>query len=180
MRLMIGTFNRAVRLMNRIALGVACVSVLALVGIGSADVIGTQVFGRAVPSAIELQEAFEALLIFMPLAWVTEQHGHIAIDTLTCRMPAALRRGAEVLALVAALTLFGLLAANTCTLAVRSIAASELSPGFVSFPLYPFKAAVFLGCLAAALEVARQLLVLAVSKPTARHAEIAAVQSEIF
>jgi TRAP-type C4-dicarboxylate transport system permease small subunit len=179
MHAMIAAVDRAIHLFNRICLGVACLAVVVLVGIGSADVIGTQFFGRAVPSAIELQEVFEALLIFMPLAWVTEQRGHIVIDVLTARMPAGMKKAAEVVALAAALLLFGLLTANTYDLAARSLAADELSPGFVAFPLYPFKTAVFVGCLAATLEVARQILALLVPSSEPR-AEVAAVQSEVF
>ncbi|MGL4439005.1 MAG: TRAP transporter small permease [Bosea sp. (in: a-proteobacteria)] len=124
---------------------------------GSIDTIGTQLFGKAIPSSHEFQEAFEAVLIFCALAAVQNRKAHIVIDLITGSLQGGWRRASDIFALTVTAGFFMLLTTQAFRLAMRSIGAGELSPGYISFPLYVFKILFFVGCLIALLETVRQL-----------------------
>jgi TRAP-type C4-dicarboxylate transport system permease small subunit len=153
--------DAALRAATRIALWVSAAAILFLLVAGTADTLGSQLLGVALPSAIEMQEAAQALVIFCALAAVQRERAHIVMDVVVVRLSGRPRRAAEAFALLCILALFALLTLQAFELAARSWVFDELSPGFVAFPLYPIKGAVFLASLTATLEVVRQLAWLA-------------------
>lgn len=144
--------DRIVRGLSLGCLALSGIAVLAVLAIGTADTVGTQLVGRAVPSAIELMEALEVVLIFGALPWVARTRSHIAMDLLTARLSPLGQHATAALAALAGTVLFGLLARSGWELARRSYTADELSHGFIAFPLWPFKAVLFLACTVSALE----------------------------
>lgn len=137
---------------------VASLAALLLLLIGTVDVVGTQMLGRAVPSAIELQEAFAAVLIFCGFVVAQRQRAHLTVNLVTGRLGRRGKAMSEGLGLLCTLALFGLMTMQSFALAERSWRAQEDSPGFLSFPLYPFKIVACLACGLVMIEASRQLL----------------------
>jgi len=144
---------------------VAFAAIMILLGLGIADIIGTRVFGKAVPSAIELQEVFEAMLIFFSIIVVQHERAHLRVDLITNKLGKGGARACEALALICTLILFVLLTWQAYQLGMRSWNALEDSPGFFTFPLYPFKLGAFVACSLVVLETTRQLVRLHLGKP---------------
>lgn len=140
----------------RASLWTSSLAVIVLLLIGTLDVVGTQLLGRAVPSAIELQEAFAAVLIFTGFTVAQQQRAHLTVDLVTERLSPPLRRAAELLSLTCTTAAFLLLTLQAYALAQRSVAVLEDSPGFLSFPVYPFKVIACLACAATVVECVRQ------------------------
>lgn len=143
--------------LSQVSLWTSSLAVIVLLFIGTLDVVGTQLLGRAVPSAIELQEAFAAVLIFTAFNVAQRQRAHLTVDLVTERLRPPLRRAAEVLSLTCTTAAFFLLTLQAYALAQRSVAVLEDSPGFLSFPIYPFKVIACLACAATVVECVRQL-----------------------
>lgn len=141
----------------RASLWTSSLAVIVLLLIGTLDVVGTQLLGRAVPSAIELQEAFAAVLIFTAFNVAQRQRAHLTVDLVTQRLSPRLRRASEILSLVCTTAVFILLTMQAYALAARSVGVMEDSPGFLTFPVYPFKVVTCLACAATVIEALRQL-----------------------
>lgn len=138
-----------------IVAGLAAVLLLLL---GAADVIGTQLLGRAVPSAIELQEAFAAILIFAGFVVAQRQRAHLTVDLVTGQLGPRGQSAAAGFGLVCTMAAFALMTMQAGVLAERSWRTGEQSPGFLTFPIYPFKILACVACALVVIETARQLL----------------------
>jgi len=152
--------NTAIQVLWRCSLVLAGIAVIVLMCVGSFDIISSRLFGRAIHSAQEIQECFEAILVFCALGAVQHKRAHIAIDLVTSHLGPKSRRLADIFALSTTAVLFALLSWQAYLLAARSFMFGELSPGYLSFPIYPFKCAFFLGSFIALLETLRQIIVL--------------------
>ena len=159
--------------LGEISLVLSSLCIVLLLLIGPLDTIGTQFFGIAVPSSIELQEVFEVLLIFGALAAVQQRRAHIVIDLFNNAFSPGMLRLLDIFSLAATATLLGLFTWYAGVLAGRSIRVMEVSPGAVSFPLYPVKILFCAACLIALLETLRQLARALARKTTAPAAAVA-------
>lgn len=164
--------SNSFRLLDRVIVGLcelaaipASLAAVILLLIGTIDVIGTQMLGRAVPSAIELQEAFAAVLIFCGFVVAQRHRAHLTVDLVTSHLGRRGRMLAEGFGLLCTTALFALMSVQAFALAQRSWLVREASPGFLSFPLYPFKIVAFLACVLVLVEAARQLARMACGLP---------------
>ncbi|WP_193371592.1 TRAP transporter small permease [Pelagibius marinus] len=156
--LVFGLLDLIVRALTKGALYAAAALAVALALLGTAEVLFSQLFNRAIPSAFEFQEALMGLTVFGALASVQYYRAHISVDIFTSRLAGGAKFIAELITLLAGTLLFTLFSWQSYILAMRSLAIRELSPGFVPFPLYLIKACVFICCLIGLLEFLRQLV----------------------
>lgn len=150
--------DRALRLLNVAALGVAAAFIGFLAVVGAADVIGTAFFGTPVPSALELSEAGLVVIVFMALSFAQQRRAHITVDIFSAKFTGIARFLSVALALLAAMAFFGFLAVRGGVAAWESVVIDERSEGLARIPLYPGKFALATGCLLAALESLRQFV----------------------
>lgn len=150
--------DRAAGFASGLAFYIAVLLLLVLMGVGTLDVLMTQLLHRAIPGAVELSEAMMAVLIFLGLAQVQRQRGHIVIDLFTQRMSPAWARRALIFSSVVELVFMAAMAAAAWALMMRSFRLHETAIGYLSFPLYPGKALVFVGIVLATVELARQTI----------------------
>ncbi len=173
MRILLGSLDAAIRAAGEAALAVSCLSAVFLLVIGTADIVGTQILGVAVPSGIELQEAAMGLLIFAAFAGVQRRRAHIIVDVLLERLGPLTRRALDTVGLACTAVLFAVLAWQQWLLAARAVAIWEVSPGFVAFPLWAVKAACAGAMVVAAAEAWRQWLRALAGRPDAAAAPAA-------
>lgn len=135
-------------------LAYAAITVLML--IGAADVLGTYVAGRAVPSAREFSEVILSVLVFAGIALAFRSDRQIGVDLFTAHMPERLRLGLRAVAHLLAAAVFALLAWRAAVSAVAAYQISETAAALIRFPVWPFKMAVALLMGVTALECLRQ------------------------
>lgn len=150
--------DAAVQRLCVLALAIAAIFIGLLALIGAADIFGTSILGRPVPSALELSEAGLAIIVFMGLAQAQRQRGHITVDIVSGRFRGWAAKASLGLALIAAIAFFGFLAWRGFVAAEQSVAIDERSMGQSSFPIWPGKILLCAGCAIAMLESCRQLV----------------------
>jgi TRAP-type transport system small permease protein len=143
------------------AIGGISIALIVLIAVG--DIAGTKFFNRAIPSAIELQEALAATLIFSGFVLAIHLKAHLVVDIVTDKLSGALSFACSIFAMTVTFIVFGVVALQNYQLAMRSLLARELSPGFISFPLYLVKLMVLVLCICAVVECLRQLIQLLLS-----------------
>ena len=75
------------------------------------------------------------------LGWPAVQSGrmHITVDVFSKNYRPAMRRAVTLISDLLALGFFGLITWTIWKLALKSVAMGEISAGYLSFPVYPFK-----------------------------------------
>ncbi len=150
--------DRGVRWCGTLGFALSAACTMALAVLGTVDVIGTNLFGAPVAGALELSEVALAVVVFMGLAYAQQQNAHISVDIVTNLAPRSLQRASTLVSLGFGGLLFGLLTWQAGVLAAESWSYREVASGYVSFPVYPAKAAVAVGWAVATLEFLRQIV----------------------
>lgn len=135
---------------------VAYVAIVVLMVIGAADVLGTYVAGRPVPSAREFSEVILSVLVFAGIVLAFRSDRQIGVDLFTAHMPGRLRRGLRAMAHLLAAAVFALLAWRAALSAAAAFQISETAAALIRFPVWPFKMASALLLGVTALECLRQ------------------------
>lgn len=128
------------KVLERLALTVLLiggVGMLLSMFLGTADVVGTQVFGRPVPGALEITESTMVLIVFGALTYGQIRRAHIRVELLYTRLPPRGRAALDILADACALLFFGLLCWQGINEAQFSMQIGEATDGLIRFPLYP-------------------------------------------
>ena len=128
----------AERLIGKAAMASAVVALLIILVIGSVDVIA-QLASRPLPFKLELSETLFAVSIFLGWPAVQSRRMHITVDVFSKNYSPARRRLVTVVSDLLGLAVFGLITFTIWRLALKSVAMGETSPGYLSFPVYPFK-----------------------------------------
>ena len=149
------------------SLAIAAVFIGLLAIIGTADSLGTQLFGLPVASALELSQAGLVIVVFMGLAYAQRRRGHVTVDIFTQHLRGTAHAAFTALALIAAMAFFGFLAWRTGVAALESYQIDERSWGLTRFPIWPSKIALTVGCVVALLESIRQFVHLCLGNPDA-------------
>lgn len=158
MRALLEIFDKVMGVAVTGAVALAAAVTMGVALIGTIDILTTRVFDQAVPGAFELSSAGLVLMIFLGLAQVTRDGGHIKVDILTARMGRRGRLACQALGLAALAFFLWLLTIQMWSLAAKSWRISEIANGLLPFPIYPIKIAAFLGLCLAFIAALRLLL----------------------
>ena len=132
--------NRLTHLLEPVALGILLVGGLGLVistFLGTADVVGTQMFGVPVPGATEITESTMVLIVFGALTYTQIRRSHIRVELLYMRAGARGQAAMDVFASLMAVLFFSLLLWQAVGEALFSIKIDEATFGLVRMPLWP-------------------------------------------
>lgn len=142
----------------RAALALASAFIAILAVVGTADIIGTSVLGKPLPSALEVSEVALVIVVFTGLAAAQMKSAHIAVDIVSGHFRGWLMRLSQASARLAAIAFFGTIAWFGGQEALHSLAINEYASGGTPIPIYPGKFLLAFGCAVATLEAARQLV----------------------
>lgn len=132
---------------ERVMLEFAVVSTLALALAITANVLGRQFFGLAVPDIVIIVRELMIPTIVFPLAAATANRAHIAVTFVTDRMSPRIRGRLIIFGwFVALLAMLPLLYASWRNLS-GSWASGEFYDGLLGIPRWPMKLAFLLGLL---------------------------------
>ena len=132
--------NRLTHLLEPVALGILLVGGLGLIistFLGTADVVGTQMFGVPVPGATEITESTMVLIVFGALTYTQIRRSHIRVELLYMRAGARGQAAMDVFASLMAVLFFSLLLWQATNEALFSIKIDEATFGLVRMPLWP-------------------------------------------
>lgn len=129
--------------------GVVAASLVAVVLLGTWDVVGTQAFNRPLPGASEAITSLLVVVVYGALPDVQRRRGHVRMELLYANVGPRAQAAMDLVAEVVALVFFGLLVWQAATDAWWSWQIGQTETGLIRFPIYPFKAAlvVGVGCL---------------------------------
>lgn len=120
-------------------------AVVASMLLGTADVVGTQVFNRPVPGATEAISSLLVIIVYGALSHVQRQRSHIRMEMLYASAGPRARAVMDLVAHLIALGFFGLMLRQTTLDAAWSWSIKQTEVGLIRFPVYPFKAALAVG-----------------------------------
>jgi TRAP-type C4-dicarboxylate transport system permease small subunit len=105
--------------------------------LGTADVVGTQVFSYPIPGARELTESTMVLIVFGALTYAQIKRAHIRVEIFYLRAGARGKAVMDIAADLAAILFFSLLIWQGYLEALFSFQINEATVGLIRFPLYP-------------------------------------------
>lgn len=151
------------------AAGLAGSALILMALIGTADVIGSQFFGRPVPGTVEIGASLMVAGIALGLPMAQYSRRHIRVEIIVDRLPPRLRAALDIVAqLCLALMLAGI-AWMAWRMLLTSIATKEFSQGLIEIAMWPARLALALGATLAVVQT-----IVLVLRP--EHAEAATPQ----
>jgi TRAP-type C4-dicarboxylate transport system permease small subunit len=139
--------RETIQRVNRFVAGVGACSLILLMLLTAADVLGRDLLGRPVPGAVELSQYLLAVFILLGLAYTQQLKGHVNVSLLTSRLSLSGQLLLKLISSVLGLALFGLLAWQGWVVGLEERTVSDL----LRIPQLPFRILVavagFLVCL---------------------------------
>jgi TRAP-type C4-dicarboxylate transport system permease small subunit len=136
------------KVLERLALGVLLVGglgMLVAMFLGTGDVVGTQFFGWPLHGAKEITESTMVLIVFGALAYAQIRRAHIRVELIFSHMTPRIQAAMDVIADLAGLVFFGILAWQCMLGAIFSWQIGEAADGLLRFPLYPARWILVIG-----------------------------------
>jgi TRAP-type C4-dicarboxylate transport system permease small subunit len=140
--------RRLSALLQHLALGLLLLGSVGMVVsmlLGTADVVGTDFFGKPVPGALEVTESTMVLIVFGALAYAQIRRAHIRVELLYAAVGNRAKGCMDAVAHATALVFFALLAWQGFGEASYSWEISEATLGTIRFPLYPARSLLVVG-----------------------------------
>jgi TRAP-type C4-dicarboxylate transport system permease small subunit len=149
--------NRWENWANRGLAVTAAAIILAMMFLTAIDVILRYLFNSPLPGVYELQEFMLVGAVFLGLAYIQSEKGHIYVDIFTSRFT---ERGQAVLGLLShsiSLLIFALISWQGGLRAWTALISGQSREGLISYPLWPAKWTLTIGvgffCLRLALDI---------------------------
>ena len=123
-----------------IALGILLIGGLGMLMstlLGTADVIGTQFFGKPVHGSLEITESTMVVIVFGALAYSQIRRNHIRVELVYTRVGPRAQASMDVFADLMALLFFSLLLWQAINEAAMSYQIDESTFGLIRMPLWP-------------------------------------------
>jgi TRAP-type C4-dicarboxylate transport system permease small subunit len=132
--------------------------IVAIAGLGFADVLGYHFLKAGVPGALELASQGLAAAFFLALPLAQYRRSHVAVDIVSNLMPGPVQLGFAVIGMLATLAVFGIIGWQAIDLVAKSYRLNESAQGILPFVIWPFKVTVLIGTIGSALIVCVQLM----------------------
>jgi TRAP-type C4-dicarboxylate transport system permease small subunit len=73
------------------------------------DVVARLFWGSSVTGIVEIEEFLMVIIVFLALGYTHKKEGHIAIDLLTCKLPAKVNRCLDIFNQASCMVFFGIM-----------------------------------------------------------------------
>lgn len=125
----------AERVLVYVAVGIIAIMIF----LTSADVFMRYVFNRPIPSTFELEQFLLVGVVYLTLAYVQYQKGHIRLDILADRSPPRIQTALRLFSHVICLVTFAFITWRSGIEAYKAWSIGEYTMGLISYPLWPAK-----------------------------------------
>lgn len=131
---------------SRWATVIAAFSGAVMMVIAVVDVAGHSIFRFAIPMGTEFIEELNVLLVFLAIAYVARERGHIRITVLESFMPAVVSRALKLAGYVLGILVFSFTSYAALIYTMYGISVPLEKFGVWDFVRWPFILTVFIGC----------------------------------
>jgi TRAP-type C4-dicarboxylate transport system permease small subunit len=145
-------------LFERIASGIAAVALAAVMLVGVIDIVAGEVFGVFLAFKVDMSGTLTAAAIFLAWPLVQSRNEHINVDLFSAIFPRWTVIPRKIIAKLAGLVVFALIARGTWVLALDSLAIREKSAATLGYPIWPAKLACAVGASLVLLVITMQLI----------------------
>ena len=111
----------------------------------SFDVILRYIFKQSIPGSMEITQALMTFMVYLVLGAVQEKKDHIRIDFFIERIPPKVRKYWEVVVCIVGLAFLAFLLIYVWESFYSSFEMKEYYGGQIRIPIYPARAAIFVG-----------------------------------
>lgn len=132
-------------LVDRLCLYVAMGSVVLMGLIIVITIVGRWLVGRGIPDDVAFVQDLMVVCVTLPLAAVTSDRSHIAVEVFTNWLPQKVRSVLELVGLAIGIVAFGLLAFGAWLLFVEAWTTGSYYDGDFEIPHWPAKLACLIG-----------------------------------
>jgi len=154
-----GLIHSAIRYVNLALLALGCLFLFLMMAHITVDVINRFVFNGAMVGTLETVSFYYIVLaVFLPLGYVELKSEHIRVDLFAQMMPNWAQLALYVLACIAGLVFFGMLAWQSGIDAIRSTQRAETIMSNFLFYIWPSRWALPIGFVGMCLAILSNLL----------------------
>lgn len=143
--------------LERIASGLAALCLAAVMLVGVIDIVAGETFGFFLAFKVDMSGTLTAAAIFLAWPLVQSRNEHINVDLFTGIFPRWTVIPREIIAKLAGLVVFSLIARGTWKIALESLAIREKSAATLGYPIWPTKLACAVGASLVLLVILLQL-----------------------
>lgn len=129
----------------KISAGLSSSIIMAMMVLITVDVILRYIFNRPIPGSYNLVQFLLVGVVFLSIAYVQSQRGHVKMDVATSWMSAKNQKAIDVFGHVLGIVLFSIIAWQGGKLAWKAWVIQDYTMGIVEFPLWPAKSLVPFG-----------------------------------
>lgn len=162
MRQVLLVFDRSIAFLTHAFIVIAVVLLAVMAVLGTADVLALNLLDKPLPSATEITSAMLPIAIMLAMSYAQQQRANITVDLFSKHFPARIRRVLLFVALAISAFVFVMLAWGAWRLALDSVAVREAAVAAVRFPVWPTKLIFAAGASVCALQLAKEMVALAV------------------
>ncbi|MEO1190633.1 MAG: TRAP transporter small permease [Pseudomonadota bacterium] len=144
--------------LERLGLVICAASLFVMMAVGALDILLDELFSYPLAFKVDLSSVLLAASVFLAWPLAQRQGEHIKVELVYKRLPRPLQRFGDLLSLLCALLVFGLITYGAWQMAIDSVSIMEVSPATLGFPIWPAKLACAIGVSLTLLVVIRQLL----------------------
>jgi len=141
--------KEVIQRMNRWVAGVGAWSLVFMMLLTAADVLGRDLLDCPVPGTVELSQYLLAVFILLGLAYTQQVKGHVNVSILISRLPVSGQLFLKLISSVLGLVLFGLLAWQGWVVGLAERTVSDL----LRVPQFPFRILVAVAGFLVGLEL---------------------------
>ena len=153
----VGPVVRGIRFAENVLGVIAGVTLLALMFLGSADVVGRYLFNRPITGALEISGIMMGGMVFLAWAYTMAKRAHVTVDIFFALYPPRLRATLTFVMMLISVILFALVVWQSTLTAVSDWQSGKLVR-IILVPIAPFKLLVPLGALFLGLECLVQMV----------------------
>jgi TRAP-type C4-dicarboxylate transport system permease small subunit len=147
-------FRRAFNPIVNLLTAAAVLSLLPMMFLVAADVIGRYILNSPLPAAFEINSYFIMVaIVFFPLAYVQRHKEHVFITLFTERFSSRAKAGLEIFSLVIGFLAYGLIGVYSLERAIMATAVREYISGIIDMPIWLSKWIIPIGCLVFCVEL---------------------------
>lgn len=144
---------------------VGVVSLLLIMAITCADVIGAKVFLKPVPGSLDIVMLAQAVAISFSTAATLSVGGHVSVEIFLMHMPPLMKRITMIFTEVLSMILFVLIVRQLLVYGHELKFYGEMSPT-AHIPLYPFAYGIALATFPACIELLTRIVKIALGEDT--------------
>jgi len=156
---LLNTCNRVVETLSKIGAVAGGVGIVILMLVATAGAIGRKL-GHPVPNSLEACETIMFASVFLGMAYVALQRGHINVTLFTQRLSTRIQTALDAVVLLLAAMVFALLTYSSFGLAWKWFLIREVRLGAFPWPIWPFRFLFVVGMGLIALQLVFSVITL--------------------